>query len=139
MSVDALTAFRITNALHTMMQALDTGDARRFAEQFDATNGKIIVEKIGKMFQGRSSIEGMCTALHQKFAGAQHFEGNIVLEELESGRVRNVSYWKCVSSSGSIISMGTHDDVFVESSDGKWICETRRIRHAPLVKHKAAL
>lgn len=125
------TRFQVVNAIHTMMQALDEGDATLFANQFVEDDGAtILVEALGIRIVGRKSLETFLKNLHEKFRGCTHWEGNVVLNIVGPHEIRNRSYWKCLGPDGSVRSVGIHEDVFVRSrKTGEWKCRERVILH----------
>ena len=74
-----------------------------------------------------------CGALHRRFAGCQHWEGNVLIEPGPAGSdgralsATNRSYWQAVDGARRV-SMGVHEDEFVRHADG-WRFARRVVLH----------
>ncbi|CAD7973015.1 unnamed protein product [Amoebophrya sp. A25] len=159
----------VQNHLNEMMLCMDgmttlktreetDSAAARFAQLF-TEDGEIEIVKMQATKRGTEEIQGFCRFLQEKFAGSQHWEGNIVLKDCSSttssggGKgedgaavgndytttatmISNISYWRAMNAStGAHVSCGTHEDIFVlVDSTGdfgqRWKCQKRIIRHS---------
>jgi hypothetical protein len=107
-SVDIL---EITNVLHKFIQCIDSGDAKTFESLFtDDSESELSTLQI---FKKKSELKSFCLSIHEKFPNSQHFESNILIEEVSEGEVRNTSYWTALQS-GTILSYGMHHDLLVK-------------------------
>ena len=67
-------------AVEEMTTDSSSAPSTRFAQLF-TENGEIEIVKMQATKRGTDEIRGFCAFLQEKFAGSQHWEGNIVLKD----------------------------------------------------------
>eukprot|EP00090_Calanus_glacialis_P013947 TRINITY_DN22586_c0_g1_i1.p1 TRINITY_DN22586_c0_g1~~TRINITY_DN22586_c0_g1_i1.p1 ORF type:complete len:144 (-),score=30.99 TRINITY_DN22586_c0_g1_i1:9-440(-) len=124
-------SLEITNSLNEMLQCMDLGTEEactRFADLF-TNDGELQIPFAKVIKRGPEELKSLCKFLHHKFRPSTHWEGNVVLKSLNSGVISNRSYWQAFQN-GQCISIGIHEDVFVQVQEGNaWKCKKRVIKH----------
>jgi uncharacterized protein (TIGR02246 family) len=122
----------IADTLARYNRAVDAADSEKFTSLF--TESGEWSSPFWGTFTGREAIRGFIDELaanksHTEFRGGQHRIANVIIEELEPGRVSLWANWIVVRGTENgpkLGAMGNYNDI-LEKEGGRWLFARRAI------------